>query len=393
MKHRMILTIVFLVTAMCFSGTTGRISGRVIDAKTGLAIHAANVFVVGTNYGASTDKDGLFLIKDVPPGKYVISAVAKGYDLTKMQDITIKVDKTITVNFSLQLVGAMGSAVDGVLADIDGKVIDEVSGNPIEGARVILKDRNVGTETDTKGQFVLKNVWAGIYTILVIADGYQPNTFPYLVVSSNWQNEFKFSLKPEQKFLNETFNLKYISGDEAVSMLAGYYEGVISVSDHFITVRTTVANSDKIKQKLKELDIPPKQIWLEVQLILASPRASGQDLPEDLSHIKKQLTSLFKYKDYYLLDDARIMAYQNQPCSFVVGQGGYRIQIKKVEYHDIQKGLIKLQHFDLKSEELNQYVLNTSVNIQNGNTVILGASNVDASGQALITVVTAKTVN
>ena len=391
MKRMMILTICVLITALGFAGTTGRVSGRITDLKTSLPIHAANVLIMGTSYGAATDKDGLYLIKDVPPGKYVINALAKGYSLNKMQDIAIKVDRTTTVNFSLQ------SSIDvdnaSGMASISGIVLDEKTKMPIAGVRIIIGGD--GTETDSKGQFGISSNFPSVISAKVVADGYTTKYYHDLVINPDKKNMYQFSLLPIERLTVKTFNFNYISGKVAASMVEGLMsrEGkLVAGGDNTISILDTEACLNQIQKKLEEIDLPPKQIWLEVQLILASPRANGQDLPDELSHIKKQLTSLFKYKDYYLLDDARIMAYQNQPCSFVVGQGGYRVQIKKVEYHDIQKGLIKLQHFDLKSEELNQYVLNTSVNIQNGNTVILGASNVDASGQALITVVTAKTV-
>ena len=55
---------------------------------------------------------------------------------------------------------------------------------------------------------------------------------------------------------------------------------------------------------------------------------------------------------------------------------------------NVNGGLIKLSNFSLS--KLKKAILETTVNIANGDTVILGASNVNLGGKALITAVTVK---
>jgi TonB-dependent receptor len=56
------------------------IGGIVKDAKTGEVLPGANVVLAGTSLGASTDVDGKYSIRNVPPGNYTIRASYIGYE-------------------------------------------------------------------------------------------------------------------------------------------------------------------------------------------------------------------------------------------------------------------------------------------------------------------------
>lgn len=55
------------------------ISGKVVDGKTGSAINYANVYIAYSMLGSSTNKNGEFLIQNVPNGKYQIIVSCIGY--------------------------------------------------------------------------------------------------------------------------------------------------------------------------------------------------------------------------------------------------------------------------------------------------------------------------
>ena len=56
------------VSSFVYSQTTGKISGKVIDAETGEALPGANVQLVGTSIGAAASLEGDYFILNVPPG-------------------------------------------------------------------------------------------------------------------------------------------------------------------------------------------------------------------------------------------------------------------------------------------------------------------------------------
>jgi outer membrane receptor protein involved in Fe transport len=90
------------VTQLIYAGTTGKISGKVVDSKTNEPIPFASIVVVGTSLGASSDAEGKYVILNVPPGTYSISAGSIGYQGQKYTNIGVSVDFTTTMNFSLK---------------------------------------------------------------------------------------------------------------------------------------------------------------------------------------------------------------------------------------------------------------------------------------------------
>jgi len=84
-----------------WAGTTGKITGRVVDAQTGEPLVGANVVVEGTRLGAATDLDGYYLILNVPPGNYTLTISYVGYQTKKIQGVVVEADRTSEVNVEL----------------------------------------------------------------------------------------------------------------------------------------------------------------------------------------------------------------------------------------------------------------------------------------------------
>jgi len=59
---------------------SGRIVGRVMDADRDEYLPGANVFLEGTSYGAATDREGEFIIYNVPSGTYTLMVSYVGYE-------------------------------------------------------------------------------------------------------------------------------------------------------------------------------------------------------------------------------------------------------------------------------------------------------------------------
>jgi TonB-dependent starch-binding outer membrane protein SusC len=58
---------------------TGEIRGTVSESGRAESLIGANVFVFGTSLGASTNLEGQYIIKQVPPGTYTVRARYVGY--------------------------------------------------------------------------------------------------------------------------------------------------------------------------------------------------------------------------------------------------------------------------------------------------------------------------
>ncbi len=87
---------------------TGNVGGVVVVESTGAPLQYANVLIEGTSLGSITDKDGRFLIKDVPAGTYSVKVMAMGYEPGRKSSVIVASGKTTEIKFRMreQLVGS-----------------------------------------------------------------------------------------------------------------------------------------------------------------------------------------------------------------------------------------------------------------------------------------------
>ncbi len=91
-------------------GTTGRISGRVVETSSQGPLANVSVTVVGTTLGAYTRPDGNYVLPAVPPGSYTLRVARIGY-AAKEVTATVVADQTTTVDVSLDALAAQLAGV------------------------------------------------------------------------------------------------------------------------------------------------------------------------------------------------------------------------------------------------------------------------------------------
>jgi outer membrane receptor protein involved in Fe transport len=79
----------------------GKITGIVLNSKTGEPLAGANIMIEGTLLGAAADLNGRYFILRVPPGNYDVSANVIGYQKVVVRDVEVLTDLTTEVNFRL----------------------------------------------------------------------------------------------------------------------------------------------------------------------------------------------------------------------------------------------------------------------------------------------------
>ena len=94
--------LLFFIAAVGLAGTTGKIAGKIVDARTNEGMIGVNIVVVGTSTGASSNLDGDYFILNLPPGTYDLRASAVGYTPSSVTNVRVLVDQTSHVDFSLQ---------------------------------------------------------------------------------------------------------------------------------------------------------------------------------------------------------------------------------------------------------------------------------------------------
>jgi len=93
----------FLITFTfsSFAGTTGKLAGKVTDSQTGESLIGVNVVLEGTTFGAATDKDGNYMINNIPPGEYTLVFSYVGYQKQTFLKVRINVDFTTRLDVKL----------------------------------------------------------------------------------------------------------------------------------------------------------------------------------------------------------------------------------------------------------------------------------------------------
>lgn len=78
------------------------IRGVVTDKSTGKPLLNVNVSILGTSLGAASDKDGQFVIKNVPAGVYTIQLSSVGYKTVTLSNIKLIQGETTRIDIELQ---------------------------------------------------------------------------------------------------------------------------------------------------------------------------------------------------------------------------------------------------------------------------------------------------
>lgn len=117
---------------------TGRISGMVMDSKTGETLPGATILVEGTQRGASADFDGKFAINNVPVGKVTLVISYISYTTKKIADVTVKAGDATDVNVQLDPSGS------GDLAEVE--VV--VTLNKENNTALVLQQKNATSVSD-----------------------------------------------------------------------------------------------------------------------------------------------------------------------------------------------------------------------------------------------------
>ncbi|MFA5804002.1 MAG: TonB-dependent receptor [Melioribacteraceae bacterium] len=160
-----LLLLGFFFPAIIFGGTTGKLTGKVTDKKTGEGLPFVNVVLEGTFIGAQTDLDGKYTILNIQPGKYNVKYQYVGYQAVIVQNVQISIDLTTTQDAALvdiavemQAIVVQGN-VSKVQKDITSSqarvTADEIKNLPVAELNDVLQLQS-GVTRDAGGGFHIR---------------------------------------------------------------------------------------------------------------------------------------------------------------------------------------------------------------------------------------------
>ncbi|MFC1784460.1 TonB-dependent receptor [Candidatus Neomarinimicrobiota bacterium] len=115
--HKVSTTLIIIILSMMIplNAQTGNFSGRVVDVQSGEYLPGANVMLEGTNYGGTTDREGIFWVNNVPSGDYTLLVRYIGYaDNRSDISITSGTISTPDIQMSASYVEMEDVVVEGV---------------------------------------------------------------------------------------------------------------------------------------------------------------------------------------------------------------------------------------------------------------------------------------
>jgi len=230
--------------AMLMGGTTGKIAGKVLEAKTRTPLIGVNVVIVGTSLGASTDLDGNYFIINVSPGNYEVRASAIGYAPSIVSHVSVSADQTTNITFELQ-----------------EQVIEEGSVEVVASRPLVQKDLTSTTANvsgDDMARLPVETVSSVINLQAGVVDGHfrggRIGEVKYLldglpvndVFSGDEALEPEVNSVQEVQVLSGTFNAEYgeaLSGvvNQVTKLASEKYTGSLSVyTGDYVTSRTSL---------------------------------------------------------------------------------------------------------------------------------------------------------
>ncbi|HEX9562482.1 MAG TPA: carboxypeptidase regulatory-like domain-containing protein [Gemmatimonadaceae bacterium] len=151
----------------------GTLSGTVTDAASGAPIAGASVTTQPATTTAITNSQGAFTISGVPAGSYNVTASHAGYSPGSANGV-VGPGQAVTVNIAL-------APVPGT---ISGVITNASNGAPIAGATVSTVPPTATVTTNAQGSYTIPNVPPGTYTVNATSAGFNPNSAPAAVTSS-----------------------------------------------------------------------------------------------------------------------------------------------------------------------------------------------------------------
>lgn len=85
---------------------------------------------------------------------------------------------------AMLLAGVAAVAFAQSSGSINGKVTDQKSGDPLPSVNIVVKGMTAGASTDVNGEFEIKNVPAGVYTLVARLVGFEVREIPDIVVTA-----------------------------------------------------------------------------------------------------------------------------------------------------------------------------------------------------------------
>ncbi len=209
----------------------GKIAGQIIDARSLQPLAGVNVIISGTQLGASTDQDGVFLISDLQPANYNLQIVYVGYITLKKNNVVVNPGRKTVVEYkmtenilegeSIEVAGSYFEKPKEAVVSSRSMNFEEIRRSPgdiQDIQRAVQSLPAVVSSADQMNEIIIRGGIPG--ENLFIMDGIEianPNHFPVPGAGGGPINLLNSYLVRDLDFYAGAFSAKY--GDKASSVM------------------------------------------------------------------------------------------------------------------------------------------------------------------------------
>jgi len=231
-KSIFILAVIFLLFSHISAQTTGKISGRVFDQRSGEGLLGTNIIVTELQTGTSSDADGNFTILRIYPGEYTLKISYVGYATATIKNVQVFIDRTTFLEIPLTV---QGIEMQEVVVTARKPVIvkdktysstsidaDQIRELPSEGLRDVL-DLNTSLQRNPNGTYSLRG--GGSFDINFMIDGVSQDNSNTGVPGTNYMGEkantsWKYDFNPlgvkQMELISGGFSAEYGNAQSGV---------------------------------------------------------------------------------------------------------------------------------------------------------------------------------
>ena len=144
------------------------------------------------------------------------------------------------------------SAENSEKGKITGAVIDSETGDPLIGANIFLENTSIGAASDLDGRFLIMNIPAGSYTLVISVVGYAETKITSVEVKEGEVYKLDISVKPEILSTDEVVvEAKAIKNTEAALLKSR--QKSVAVSDAVSAEAISGAGSGNAAEAMKQV--------------------------------------------------------------------------------------------------------------------------------------------
>ena len=205
-------------------------------------------------------------------------------------------------------------------------------------------------------------------------------------------------ISAEDQLLTKAFVVKFREVDEVASLVKPLLsdQGAVTLQPrlHTVIVQDFDRNLRQIESAIASFDVPPPSAEIAIKLVRATKETDPLPVTEEVKNMAR-IGDVLRFNQYKLLDTGSIQCQEGQSTELSLAKD-YRISFVPDVIQE-GNGVIRLKNFQLKRHVNDQRskdpfvnLISVTVNLRNGETLVLGASRFEDSDQALLVILLGK---